>query len=73
LKRVVEPEWDGKNVKAGFESTLTLMKAGHPQIYQGVLWTDLGLGLPDLLRRVQGASRLAKHTYIPIDVKSINR
>jgi predicted RecB family nuclease len=69
LKRLAEPDWDGKDLKIGFESTLALMKEGHPWIYQGVLRTDVGVGVPDLLERVQGTSRLGKHTYMPIDVK----
>jgi hypothetical protein len=40
LPEVVEPRWDGKYGKAGFESTLTLMNEGHPWIHQGVLLTD---------------------------------
>jgi predicted RecB family nuclease len=70
LKKVVEPDWDGKDFKAGFQSTLALMAEGHPWIYQGILWRDLGAGVPDLLKKVGRTSKLGEYTYVPVDVKS---
>jgi len=69
LEEVVEPDWDGKDLKAGFQSTLALMKGGHPWIYQGVFVNESAAGYPDLLKKVKGSSTLGKHTYVPVDVK----
>ncbi|MBW1897328.1 MAG: TM0106 family RecB-like putative nuclease, partial [Deltaproteobacteria bacterium] len=69
LEDVVEPDWDEKAYEAGFESTVALMKAGHPWICQGVLLNESGVGLPDLLKKTAGSSSLGDHTYIPVDVK----
>jgi uncharacterized protein len=69
LEAVVEPEWDKADYEAGFESTVALMKEGHPWIYQGVLLNDSAVGLPDLLKKRAGASSVGDYTYVPIDVK----
>lgn len=69
LKEVVEPEWDGKDYDAGFQSTITLMKEGYPWVYQGVLLNEAAVGFPDLLKKTPGSSSLGNYTYVPIDVK----
>jgi uncharacterized protein len=69
LPEYVEPRWDGHDWKAGFEATVALMRAGRPWIYQGVLVADPLRGKPDLLRRVEGASRLGAFSYVPVDMK----
>ncbi len=53
-----------------FTSTLELMRAGEDLIYQGVLIAGDEQGIPDLLRKVSTQSKLGKHSYIPIDIKS---
>ncbi len=53
-----------------FTSTLELMRAGEDLIYQGVLIAGDEQGIPDLLRIVSTQSKLGKHSYIPIDIKS---
>jgi predicted RecB family nuclease len=73
LPRVVGPTWDGKDLKAGFDSTLALMNEGHPWIYQGVLLTDMAVGFPDLLRKEESTSNLGNHTYSAVDVKAHKR
>ncbi|MBT3223521.1 MAG: TM0106 family RecB-like putative nuclease [Proteobacteria bacterium] len=70
LAGYVEPQWDEKDWEAGHRATTTLMEEGHQWIYQGVLTHELGAGLPDLLKRFEQTSRLGKHSYMPVDIKS---
>lgn len=76
---VVEPEYERGEFAAGAERTLELMREGHEWIFQGVLrWVDPGdgverLGLPDLMRRVEGESELGGHHYEVVDVKTSGR
>jgi len=70
LPDVVEPRWDGKDLKAGFESTLALMNEGRPWIHHGVLLTDTTAGIPDLLRKEDSQSAMGNHTYSAVDVKA---
>lgn len=70
LGKVIEPDWDGKRWAEGIAATITLMKEGHPWIYQGVLADNKILGIPDFLHRVDGQSNLGNYTYIPIDAKN---
>jgi len=69
LAEVADPCWDGKDLQAGFQSTVKLMREGRPWISGAILLNGLTLGFPDLLKREAGASSLGKHTYIPIEVK----
>lgn len=52
-----------------FEETLALMREGREGIYQGVLLAEDLVGVPDLLLRQAGASRLGDHHYTVADVK----
>ena len=56
-----------------FEETLALMRAGVEGIYQGVLLGKDLIGVPDLLLRQAGASKLGKHHYTVADVKISQR
>ncbi len=63
------PHYSFENLEAGFIATLSLMRQGVEAIYQGVLIHADLVGIPDLLLRVEGASRLGSYHYRPIDVK----
>jgi len=69
LANVTDANCDGKDIKAGYKSTLKLMNEGHPWISGAILLTKTGLGFPDLLKREEANSRLGNHTYVPIDIK----
>lgn len=62
---VVEPEYPARDFKKGAEATLAIMKRGAPRIYQGVLYDNGRVGLPDLLERIEGT-----HQYRVGDVKA---
>jgi predicted RecB family nuclease len=65
-----EPEYPRADFAAGAAATLELLEAGVPGVAQGVLFEDAWLGIPDLLRREPGASRLGDFHYVVGDVKS---
>lgn len=69
LKGVERPEWDGKDLSAGFRATLGLMESGAEWIHGGVLIGKEMAGIPDLLRKIRGKSRFGKFTYIPVEIK----
>ncbi len=69
LTSVTNTGWDGKDFQSGFDKTLRLMKEGHPWISGAVLLTKTALGFPDLLKGVDGNSRIGGHTYVPVDIK----
>lgn len=69
----VGPNYPERDFEAGAAATLELLRQGRPWIHQGVLRTVERLGLPDLLRRVPGASALGDHHYEVLDVKSSGR
>ena len=69
----VEPEYPERDFAAGALATLELLQHGVPWIYQAVLRGEHRLGLPDLLRRVAGASALGDFHYEVVDVKSSGR
>jgi uncharacterized protein len=50
--------------------TVRLMHEGTPLIYHGYFEHGDLRGEPDLLQRVDVASRLGPHSYVPIDIKS---
>jgi predicted RecB family nuclease len=60
----------GATLEARAQSTLELMKRGVERIYHGVLLQDGESGIPDLLEKVDGASTLGSHFYMPVDIKS---
>lgn len=70
-----EPQFPSGDFAAGARATSALLRAGVDGVLQGILIdsadgrTDL-LGIPDLLRRVPGASALGDHHYEVGDVKS---
>ncbi len=76
---VVEPEFPRGDFAAGAEATMTLLRAGHPLVFQAVLrapqtaTTVERLGLPDLMRRVEGESELGEHHFEVVDIKSSGR
>jgi len=76
---VAEPEYQRGEFAEGAAATAALMRDGVEWIFQGVLhWVDpadgvLRLGLPDLMRKVAGASALGEHHYEVIDVKTSGR
>jgi predicted RecB family nuclease len=69
----VAPTYPERDFETGAAATLALLRAGTPCIHQAVLADDDRLGLPDLLRKVPGASRLGDHHYEVIDVKTSGR
>lgn len=70
---VVAPAYPERDFAAGAAATLALLRAGTEWIHQGVLMTEDRLGLPDLLRRLSGASELGDHHYEVLDVKTSGR
>lgn len=65
LEDVQEPAWNGRDAIAGHRDTVRLMERGHAWILGGVLAADGLEGRPDLLKRVEGRSRLGPFTYVP--------
>lgn len=61
------------DLSRAFEETLALMGEGREGIYQGVLLSDGFIGMPDLLVRQEGPSRLGAHHYTVGDVKISRR
>jgi predicted RecB family nuclease len=70
---VVAPSYPERDFDRGAEATLALLRQGTPLVHQGVLASADRLGLPDLLRKLDGASALGDHHYEVIDVKSSGR
>ena len=70
---VVAPSYAERDFEAGAAATEALLRDGVPWIHQAVLAVEDRLGLPDLLRRVPGASALGDHHYEVIDVKTSGR
>ena len=70
---VVQPKYAPRDWEEGARATMELMRNGAPWIHQGVLLADDRLGIPDLMRKVEGASALGDHHYEVIDVKSSGR
>jgi uncharacterized protein len=65
-----KPPYTIENLEMGADITLQLMKEGVGLIYQGVLIDADRVGIPDLLERVDGPSKLGAFHYRPIDIKS---
>jgi hypothetical protein len=70
---VVQPAYPERDFEAGFAATQALLRDGTPLIHQAVLFVEDRLGLPDLLRKLPGASELGDHHYEVIDVKTSGR
>jgi predicted RecB family nuclease len=70
---VAVPQYPERDFDVGFAATTQLLGAGVSWIHQAVLMDDARLGLPDLLRRVPGESRLGDFHYEVIDVKTSGR
>ncbi|MGF1505598.1 MAG: TM0106 family RecB-like putative nuclease [Anaerolineae bacterium] len=70
---VYQPRYRIGDLEAGYDATLELMAEGVPIIYQGVIIHDIMIGIPDLLERVEGGSRLGGYYYRPIDIKLATR
>lgn len=66
----VAPAYAERDYEAGAAATTALLRAGTPLVHQGVLRCEDRLGMPDLLRKVEGASELGQHHYEVIDVKT---
>ena len=69
----VAPEYPERDFEAGAAATLQLLRDGAPLVHQAVLQDGDRLGLPDLLRKLPGESRLGAHHYEVIDVKTSGR
>lgn len=61
---------EGKTLEERAAVTMDLMKDGVERIYQGVLLQDDDSGIPDLLEKVDGKSKLGDYFYKPVDIKS---
>jgi predicted RecB family nuclease len=70
---VVAPSYPERDFTAGAAATLALLHEGVDWIHQAVLQDDDRLGLPDLLRRVPGASAFGDFHYEVVDVKTSGR
>jgi predicted RecB family nuclease len=70
---VVQPSHPERDFDAGAAATHALLRDGVPWIHQAVLQVEDRLGLPDLLRRLPGASALGDYHYEVIDVKTSGR
>jgi len=69
----VAPDYPERDFAAGAAATLQLLRDAAPLLHQGVLQREDRLGMPDLLRRVDGASELGEHHYEVLDVKTSGR
>lgn len=65
-----QPEYAPGDFAEGTRRTRALLEAGVPGVYQAVLFDGRHLAIPDLLRRVEGASALGPFHYEPGDVKA---
>ena len=65
-----QPEYPPGDFAEGARRTRELLEAGASGVYQGVLFDGRHLAIPDLLRRVDGASALGPYHYEPGDVKA---
>ncbi|MBI4370009.1 MAG: TM0106 family RecB-like putative nuclease [Elusimicrobia bacterium] len=70
LPEVAEPKWDRGNFRHGYEATLKLMEKGVSWIHGGALMDENIVGVPDLLQKMPGKSKLGDYFYVPIEIKS---
>ncbi|MBR9691338.1 TM0106 family RecB-like putative nuclease [Candidatus Woesearchaeota archaeon] len=66
--KFAKPEEDVSYEEA-FKQTVDFMKKAEPMIYQGMLIHDNLIGIPDLLEKKKGKSKLGNYYYQPIDIK----
>lgn len=64
------PRYPERDFEAGAAATRELLRSGAEWIHQAVLAGEDRLGLPDLLRKLPGASSLGDHHYEVLDVKT---
>lgn len=67
---VVSPRYPDRDFEAGASATRELLHQGEGLLHQAVLLDGDRLGLPDLLRKLPGASALGDHHYEVLDVKT---
>lgn len=67
---VVQPEYPERDFDAGAAATMELLREGAELLHQAVLSSEDRLGMPDLLRKLEGASQLGDHHYEVLDVKT---
>lgn len=67
--RTVTAMSESGDAGALFQATLQAMQEGADTIYQGTLVDGDWHGRPDLLIRVEGASKLGNWHYVPVDIK----
>lgn len=65
-----EPQYPERDFEAGAAATHALLREGPPGVLQAVLLEEDRLGIPDLLRREEGASELGDFHYVVGDIKS---
>ena len=65
----VQPDYPEGDLDAGADATIQLMQNGDPLIYQGVLKSERFVGVPDLLVRKDGKSKLGGWFYEPHEIK----
>ncbi|MBL8754901.1 MAG: TM0106 family RecB-like putative nuclease, partial [Planctomycetes bacterium] len=70
---VVAPQYPERDFDAGFAATVDLLQRGEAWVHQAVLLDGDRLGLPDLLRKLDGSSALGDHHYEVLDVKTSGR
>jgi predicted RecB family nuclease len=70
---VVAPGYPERDFEAGAAASRQLLQDGVEWVHQAVLMTEDRLGLPDLLRKVPGASAFGEHHYEVLDVKTSGR
>lgn len=61
---------EGKSLEERASATVALIKAGVERIYQGVLLSPDGVGIPDLIEKETSHSALGDCSYKPVDIKS---
>jgi len=69
----VTPAYPERDFDAGAAATEELLRGGAALLHQAVLKDEDRLGLPDLLRKVEGESELGAHHYEVLDVKTSAR
>ena len=69
----VAPSYPERDFERGAAATLELLRQGAPLLHQAVLKSEDRLGLPDLLRKVEGPSDLGDYHYEVLDVKTSGR
>jgi predicted RecB family nuclease len=66
----LQPKYPEGDLDAGAGATFELMKNGTPLIHQGVLKADRFVGIPDLLVKKPGRSKILDGFYEPTEIKT---